>query len=219
MASGRTSGRGCCARVAELTGLSARSPRCWWTPTGARNPCPWGAVRRSGRRGGRSGRLWTGRSVVGGSRARVRAVASIATRLPGFGRRACLRACEVLAGGADRDQEPRHNRCVPRGLRRAQRTSRSGHHGLGSCSDSDMCVIHLLRNTFALPPASTGIRSSGISVRSVPRPPRQRPRKRFVEFTAIWGAQYPAITRLWENAWSEFAPFLDYGGCRRMSSG
>ena len=34
------------------------------------------------------------------------------------------------------------------------------------------CVIHLLRNIFALPPASTGIRSSGISVRSVPRPPK-----------------------------------------------
>jgi putative transposase len=31
-----------------------------------------------------------------------------------------------------------------------------------------------------------------------------------VEFTAKWGAQYPAITRLWENAWSEFVPFLDY---------
>ena len=24
------------------------------------------------------------------------------------------------------------------------------------------------------------------------------------------GAQYPAITQLWENAWSEFVPFLDY---------
>jgi transposase-like protein len=24
------------------------------------------------------------------------------------------------------------------------------------------------------------------------------------------GAQYPAIIRLWENAWSEFVPFLDY---------
>jgi transposase-like protein len=24
------------------------------------------------------------------------------------------------------------------------------------------------------------------------------------------GRQYPAITRLWENAWSEFVPFLDY---------
>jgi transposase-like protein len=31
-----------------------------------------------------------------------------------------------------------------------------------------------------------------------------------VEFSGKWGRQYPAITRLWENAWSEFVPFLDY---------
>jgi transposase-like protein len=31
-----------------------------------------------------------------------------------------------------------------------------------------------------------------------------------VEFTAKWDAHYPAIIRLWENAWSEFVPFLDY---------
>ena len=35
-------------------------------------------------------------------------------------------------------------------------------------------------------------------------------RKRFAEFDAKWGQQYPAITRLWENAWTEFLPFLDY---------
>jgi transposase-like protein len=32
----------------------------------------------------------------------------------------------------------------------------------------------------------------------------------FCEFTEIWGDKYPAIVRLWENAWTEFAPFLDY---------
>ena len=35
-------------------------------------------------------------------------------------------------------------------------------------------------------------------------------KERFVEFSTKWGRQYPAITRLWENAWSEFVPFLDY---------
>uniref|UniRef100_UPI002119C575 transposase n=1 Tax=Rhodococcus qingshengii TaxID=334542 RepID=UPI002119C575 len=25
-----------------------------------------------------------------------------------------------------------------------------------------------------------------------------------------WGKQYPAIIRLWTNAWQEFIPFLDY---------
>ncbi|SNR92256.1 Transposase, Mutator family, partial [Haloechinothrix alba] len=34
--------------------------------------------------------------------------------------------------------------------------------------------------------------------------------ERFDEFTATWGQQYPAIIRLWHNAWSQFVPFLDY---------
>jgi len=32
-----------------------------------------------------------------------------------------------------------------------------------------------------------------------------------------WGARYPAIVRLWRNAWAEFIPFLDYGACRRIA--
>jgi transposase-like protein len=31
-----------------------------------------------------------------------------------------------------------------------------------------------------------------------------------------WGQRYPAVVRLWDNAWPEFIPFLDYGACRRM---
>ncbi|OLM28586.1 Mobile element protein [Pseudonocardia sp. Ae717_Ps2] len=33
---------------------------------------------------------------------------------------------------------------------------------------------------------------------------------RIAEFTERWGGQYPAIIALWQNAWSEFVPFLDY---------
>jgi putative transposase len=40
--------------------------------------------------------------------------------------------------------------------------------------------------------------------------PEAAAKERFVEFTAAWGERYPAIIRLWENAWSEFVPFLDY---------
>ncbi len=32
----------------------------------------------------------------------------------------------------------------------------------------------------------------------------------FDEFAEKWGKPYPAIVRLWENAWAEFIPFLDY---------
>ena len=66
--------------------------------------------------------------------------------------------------------------------------------------------------------AGTGIRSPK-DIRSVYTAATEAAAKeRFTEFTEIWGAQYPAITQLWENAWSEFVPFLDYGGCRRIAA-
>ena len=32
----------------------------------------------------------------------------------------------------------------------------------------------------------------------------------FEEMAERWGQRYPAIVRLWDNAWNEFIPFLDY---------
>ncbi len=29
-----------------------------------------------------------------------------------------------------------------------------------------------------------------------------------------WGDRYPAMIRVWRNAWTEFVPFLDYVRCR-----
>ena len=34
--------------------------------------------------------------------------------------------------------------------------------------------------------------------------------ERFAEFAEAWGERYPAIVRLWENAWAEFVPFLAF---------
>jgi transposase-like protein len=72
------------------------------------------------------------------------------------------------------------------------------------------CVLHLIRNTFRfaskadwdalardLRPVYTAVSEADA-------------KERFVEFTGIWGEKYPAIIRLWENAWTEFVPFLDY---------
>jgi putative transposase len=79
------------------------------------------------------------------------------------------------------------------------------------------CVIHLLRNTFRY-----ASRKYWDQIAKDMRPvytasTETAAKERFVEFTAKWGAQYPAIIRLWENAWSEFVPFLDYGACRRIA--
>ena len=35
-------------------------------------------------------------------------------------------------------------------------------------------------------------------------------RSAFDELADKWGQRYPAVVRLWDNAWSEFIPFLDY---------
>lgn len=72
------------------------------------------------------------------------------------------------------------------------------------------CIVHLLRNSFryagrqhwdaiakALKPVYTA-------------PTESAAMERFLEFSEAWGARYPAIVRLWENAWAEFVPFLGF---------
>ena len=71
-------------------------------------------------------------------------------------------------------------------------------------------VIHLLGNTCRY--ASRKYWDAiGKEFRPVYTAPSEAAAKeRFVEVTAKWGALYPAIIRLWENACSEFVPSLDY---------
>jgi putative transposase len=72
------------------------------------------------------------------------------------------------------------------------------------------CIIHLIRNTFRLAskkdwdplrrdvkPIYTAVNADGA-------------RAALDQLAETWGSRYPAIIRLWENAWSEFIPFLDY---------
>jgi putative transposase len=72
------------------------------------------------------------------------------------------------------------------------------------------CIIHLIRNTFRLAskkdwdalkrdvkPIYTAVNAAAA-------------RAAFEELTERWGRKYGAIVRLWENAWEEFIPFLDY---------
>ena len=72
------------------------------------------------------------------------------------------------------------------------------------------CVVHLIRGSFryaarqdwdklarALRPIYTADTVSAAE-------------DRFLEFTEQWGAKYPAIVRLWENAWPEFVSFLQF---------
>ncbi|MEU4429481.1 IS256 family transposase [Nocardia rhamnosiphila] len=72
------------------------------------------------------------------------------------------------------------------------------------------CIIHLIRNTFRLAgrqhwdalkrdvkPIYTAVNADAA-------------RAALDELTERWGSKYGAIVRLWDNAWEEFIPFLDY---------
>jgi putative transposase len=72
------------------------------------------------------------------------------------------------------------------------------------------CVVHLLRNSFRY-----AGRQHWDAIAKAPEPvytaaTEAAARERFTEFTQEWGARYPAIVRLWDNAWAEFVPFLAF---------
>lgn len=70
--------------------------------------------------------------------------------------------------------------------------------------------VHLIRNTFRYA-ARQYWDEMARDLRPVyTAPSKAAAKERFVEFSTKWGRQYPAITRLWENAWSDFVRFLDY---------
>jgi len=72
------------------------------------------------------------------------------------------------------------------------------------------CVIHLIRNTFRLASKrdwdalKRGIKPIYTAVNAAAA------RAALDDLASDWGQRYPAIIRLWENAWAEFIPFLDY---------
>jgi transposase-like protein len=72
------------------------------------------------------------------------------------------------------------------------------------------CIVHLIRNTFRYAARQYWDEMSRDLRPVYTAPSEPAAKERFVEFSTKWGRQYPAITRLWENAWSEFVPFLDY---------
>ena len=72
------------------------------------------------------------------------------------------------------------------------------------------CIVHLIRNTFRLAsrrdwdalkrdvkPIYTAVNAAAA-------------RAALDDLTEKWGQRYGAIIRLWENAWEQFIPFLDY---------
>jgi putative transposase len=72
------------------------------------------------------------------------------------------------------------------------------------------CVIHLLRNTFRLASRKYWDALAKDLKPVYTAPSEQAAKERFGEFAERWGDRYPAIIRLWNSAWPEFVPYLDY---------
>jgi transposase-like protein len=72
------------------------------------------------------------------------------------------------------------------------------------------CVVHLLRNSFRYA-GRQHYEAIAKALRPVYTAPTETAAmERFLEFAEAWGERYPAIVRLWENAWAEFVPFLSF---------
>lgn len=72
------------------------------------------------------------------------------------------------------------------------------------------CIVHLLRNSFRYASKKDW---SAIAKDLKPiytAPSETAALEAFMTFTDNWGTRYPAITKLWENAWAEFVPFLQF---------
>jgi transposase-like protein len=72
------------------------------------------------------------------------------------------------------------------------------------------CVVHLLRGSFRY-----ASKRDWPALAKDLKPIYQAPTEaaaldRFAEFSGKWEKKYPAIIRLWENAWAEFVPFLGF---------
>ncbi|MEU6972941.1 IS256 family transposase [Kitasatospora aureofaciens] len=72
------------------------------------------------------------------------------------------------------------------------------------------CIVHLIRASFRYAARQDWDKISKALKPVYTAPTEDAALERFVEFTEAWGRKYPAIVRLWENAWAEFVPFLSF---------
>jgi hypothetical protein len=72
------------------------------------------------------------------------------------------------------------------------------------------CVVHLLRNSFRYASRKDWPAIAKDLKPVYTAPSEQSALGRFAEFSEKWEAWYPAIIRLWTNAWAEFVPFPQF---------
>jgi transposase-like protein len=72
------------------------------------------------------------------------------------------------------------------------------------------CVVHLLRNSFRYASKKDWSQLAKDLKPIYTAPSADAALDRFAEFSEVWESRYPAIIRLWTDAWAEFVPFLAF---------
>jgi putative transposase len=72
------------------------------------------------------------------------------------------------------------------------------------------CVVHLLRNSFRYASKRDWAAIAKDLKPVYTAASEAEALDQFAEFSGKWEKRYPAIIRLWENAWAEFVPFLGF---------
>ena len=72
------------------------------------------------------------------------------------------------------------------------------------------CVVHLLRNSFRYAARQDWDKVAKALKPVYTAPSEDAATERFLEFQDAWGKKYPAIVKLWSDAWAEFVPFLSF---------
>lgn len=72
------------------------------------------------------------------------------------------------------------------------------------------CIVHLLRNSFSYASKRHWPAIAKDLKPIYTAPSESAALEAFVAFTDTWGERYPAITKLWDSAWPEFVPFLQF---------
>src|ERR687893_2555814 len=72
------------------------------------------------------------------------------------------------------------------------------------------CIVHLLRNSFKYASKKDWAAIARDLKPVYTAPSESAALDAFAEFSEKWEQKYPAIIRLWTNAWAEFVPFLAF---------
>jgi len=73
-----------------------------------------------------------------------------------------------------------------------------------------LCVVHLVRASLRYASKKYWGQISKDLREVYTAPTQAAAEQRFAEFELSWGGRYPAIIRLWRNAWEQFIPFLAF---------